>query len=180
MKEIKSLKDIRYKDYQHIVSLVNQGEEDKTIAENILTYIHNLTDEEINQLSIEEYEKALKDFSDVITETKFETFNVLKYDGVTYGLIPDFQKIKASELIDMDTLYSRGQIIELISILYRPIVGEINKTGEYRIETYKAFNTTFENLDAHHVLSVLNFFSKSFLTLKSIILSSTQMKETTI
>jgi hypothetical protein len=54
--------------------------------------------------------------------SKPELVTTVEFEGVKYGLIPDFDKdITAGELIDLDKYLELKDYSRLLSILYRPI-----------------------------------------------------------
>ena len=93
-------------------------------------------------------------------------------DGVQYGFIPNFGDITSGELIDIEDCYERQDFISLTAILYRPLIGGINKIGEYVIEDYNGYDSKFKNVSLDVVEGYMSLFTKSFLTLNHCILSS--------
>src|SRR5690606_8310234 len=81
-----------------------------------------------------------------IVQTESPLVNRFKLNGIEYGIIPNFSKIKAGELIDLDNLFANDDIVGLMSILYRPIKksqwNPFNILGQkrYEIESYKEPN----------------------------------------
>lgn len=74
--------------------------------------------------------------------SKSELHQKFEFEGVKYGLIPDFDKnITAGELIDLDKYLEIKDYPRLLSILYRPITKE--EAGLYQIEPYSATHTKF-------------------------------------
>jgi hypothetical protein len=60
-----------------------------------------------------------------ILSSKPELVTTVEFEGVKYGLIPDFDKdITAGELIDLDKYLELKDYSRLLSILYRPIIKE--------------------------------------------------------
>jgi hypothetical protein len=89
---------------------------------------------------------------------KPELVTTVEFEGVKYGLIPDFDKdITAGELIDLDKYLELKDYSRLLSILYRPIIKE--ERGLYQIEPYESTHTKFLQVSYNLLVSVLSFLS---------------------
>jgi len=171
IKEINSLREIRYSDLQNFRDLIDlsaeQPNQEEFLSYTILRIFYDISTEEARQLDPAKFESLISSLGVALQEEiKFE--NLIFMKGITYGLIPDFSKITAGELIDMDALLKNNDIIQLMSILYRPVIGSVNDRGEYRIEDYSEYDYKFENIDAYIVESAMSFFTRSFHQLKQI------------
>lgn len=169
IKEINSLREIRYSDLKSFRDLIDlsaeQPNQEEFLSYSILRIFYDISTEDARQLDPSKFESLISAVGLALQEEiKFE--NLIFMKGVTYGLIPDFSKITAGELIDMDALLKNNDIIQLMSILYRPIIGTVNEKGEYRIEDYVEYDYRFENIDAYIVESAMSFFTRSFHQLK--------------
>lgn len=176
--EYNSLRDIKYSDllkFQEIVKL-NDGESEVFLAYKLLNIFYGIDKETARNLSPEQFDLLCSKIFTVLNEN-VSLQNIIIMDGIEYGLIPNFSKITTGELIDLDDLLSNQKFIEIFSVLYRPIIGEINKRGEYRIEEYKGYDNKFKDIDAFTALGCLGFFMKSFQILNQIILSSSVQKK---
>ena len=171
IKPITSMREIRYSDLKSFRDLVDLSEgqenQEEFLAYNILDIFYGIKREDAKDLTIEKYNELLHYLGEALKE-KPDLDNIIIMDGITYGLIPNFSKIKAGELIDMDALLSSNDLIQLMSVLYRPVIGEVNKKGEYLIEPYSEYDYRFEDIDAYSVESAMGFFLESFLNLKKI------------
>lgn len=177
--DIQSLMDIKYKDFKKFQDILGlqDGDSDEFIMYKMVDIFYGIKKDDARKLTPEQFELLVGKVTTAIAQpTKLTT--TFKYNGVTYGLIPNFEKITAGELIDLDTLFKEKNLIQLMSILYRPIVGEINNRGEYRIEEYKGFTNVFEDIPAYYVEGVLSFFFKSFQILSQRILTSMANQKT--
>jgi hypothetical protein len=76
---------------------------------------------------------------------------------VKYGLIPDFDKDTAGELIDLDKYLELKDYSRLLSILYRPITKE--ERGLYQIEPYESTHTKFLQVSYNILLGFIFFLS---------------------
>lgn len=178
VKKINSLADVKYsqlKQFEEMIDFSEDQENKETFLNyKILQIFYGIKKADAKLLTIEQFELLISDLMLAI-ETHVSTIkNVLILDGKQYGLIPNFNKITAGELIDLDNLYREGDFIGVLSILFRPIIGEINKLGEYQIEPYNEYDDKFKDIDAATAISIKDFFLVSFLQLNQCILSSTQ------
>ena len=168
---ITSLKQIKYRDYQEFEKFLKNYEGDVTkIDESIIQFytlslFYKLSSKQQRQLTIEEIDYLVEGVYLALQE-ELTLNNVLIKDGQIYGLIPNFEKVKSGELIELDNLLLDNNWIALMSVLYRPVIGGrkgINKRGEYLIEPYDEYSETlFEDVTAYDVLAVRDFFTKSF------------------
>jgi hypothetical protein len=171
---ITSLRNIKYKDYKEFENFLKEYKDDITQLDEsisqfyILTLFYKMSTKEQKQLSLEEIEYLLEGVHVAFNEP-LKLNNILIKDGEIYGLIPNFEKVKSGELMEMDILFTDDNWIALMSVLYRPVIGGkkgVNKRGEYLIEPYDEYSETlFEDVSAYDVLAVRDFFIKSFLQL---------------
>lgn len=171
IKEINSLREIRYADLQSFRDLIElsaeQPNQEEFLSYTILRIFYDINTEEARQLEPSKFDSLISAVGIALQEEiKFE--NIILMKGITYGLIPDFSKITAGELIDMDALLAEKDMIQLMSILYRPVIGGVNEKGEYRIQDYEGYDYRFENIDAYIVESAISFFTRSWHQLNQI------------
>jgi len=173
IKDIKSLKDIKYTDFVKFRELVQSSEDidEEVLSYKILNIFYGIKVKEARALKLEQFELLISKVHNALQE-ETTLHNIIIMDGVEYGLIPNFGKASTGELIDMEACFKENKIIELLSILYRPIVGEINKRGEYRIAPYEGHDRKFKDISAFDVEGVMNFFMKSYQILSHYIHSS--------
>lgn len=174
MKKIKlvnSMRDVKFTDLKNFRDLIELSEgqpnQEEYLSYSILKIFYDISREDARKLDPKDFEEAINAVANALTE-EIVLQNIVCMKGVTYGLIPNFSKITAGELIDMDALLADKDIIQLMSILYRPIIGEVNSKGEYRIVDYEEYDYRFENIDAFTVEGALAFFTKSLGHLKTI------------
>ena len=172
MIQIKSLKDISFKKYQEFHKLKDDIAEDD-LPYFVISHFYGLTKDEIGNLSIEKYEELLLDLMTALSE-EVPFHNVINYEGALYGFIPKFDEIKTNVLLDLESLHKEGDYERMMSIVYRPVIGGVNKRGEYDIEEYKGYNDTFVGISAFHIETWLQLFTKSYLILKDLTLTSSQ------
>lgn len=172
---IKSLKDIKYSDlakFREIVNLSNdEGDTETFLRYKILSIFYGIKQDKARQLQPEVFERCIHDVLVAIQDKPILNQQIIIEDTI-YGLIPNFGKVSAGELIDLDNLYLENDLPAIMSILYRPIVGKINNKGEYIIEEYQGYNDKFKDISAYYVEGVLGFFYRSFQILNHCIPSS--------
>ena len=178
VKKIDSLRDISYNQFLQFNELVALAETLDESKDSFLTYkllklFYDLPKETVKRFTIEQTEELLGNVFKIFDDSP-TLQNIVIMDGKEYGLIPNFSKITGGELIDLEDLFKNDKWIEIFSILYRPIVGEINDRGEYRIEEYEEYDDRFKNIDAYTAIACKNFFYKSFQILKQHTLTSTE------
>lgn len=177
VKDIKSMRDYSYNTFKGFMEVSNIiTDNDIELGYKILDMFYGIKRKDAKLLSIEQYELLIKKVSDTFND-EIKLQNIIIMDGVQYGFIPKFDDITAGELIDLDSLLLEDKWIEIFSILYRPIVGEINRNGEYRIVEYTEYDDRFKDIDAYTAIAVKNFFYKSCQILNQHILISTLNKK---
>ena len=172
MNRIERLEDIKFRDLIKFNEYLKMAEDDISVMSyQILRIFYSIDKTDAMKLSPDEFDSLVGSVISVINQDG-EFKNILEMNGVKYGFIPKFEEIKAGELIDMDALLVEERYIELMSILFRPIIGDINKSGQYRIEEYKGYDDRFSEIDASVVTGILSFFLKSYQILKQVSLTS--------
>lgn len=155
---------ITYNQFKKFEALMELGDSNpEATSMRMIEIFTNRSKEEVRQLSIEELDKILLSINEQLSikpslQIRFE------YEGEQYGLIPNFSRITTGELIDLDTLLADKDFEGITSILYRKITSE-NKLG-YTVEPYEGKIRQFKELPYETVLGVLDFFTRSFQTLK--------------
>ncbi len=176
MEKIKALKlkEIPYRRYEKLQKFVSENLDEDILSVGMLSIYYDITQQRVRELSLEEIDVMLQHITVEIGKgSRFN--NIIQLNGVTYGFIPNFQKITAGELIDLDTLLAADDWVTIFSILYRPLKGKIDKWGNYEIQPYGEFNSTlFEDVSAADVIGCKDFFLKSYQNLNLYSVLSTQ------
>ena len=170
MKKIKTIEDIRYKDFKQVQDIMLNI--DKATTEELVTAFKTLY--HVDDITDYRWEEISAKLNLVISllSTEFELVTKLESDGIKYGFVPNFSEITTGELIDLDSLLEQKNFEGIASILYRPIIKE-DKKGRYLIEEYKGYDDTiFENAPINFYLGFINFFYKSYQILKNPSLTS--------
>lgn len=180
LKDYKTKTDIKYSDFIQFKALVPEGTKPEEVDVEFLTMrvltifygikpkdSRNLKQSQVTMLT----EKVMKAINGPVSQLS----KTIEMNGKIYGLIPNFKDITLGELIDMDKMYELERYAELTSILYRPIIGEINKHGEYEIEPYQGAHKEFSEITVDIVEGYMDFFVKSFNLLSKTILTSMEV-----
>lgn len=166
VKDYQTKADIKYSDFEQLTkSLEGQNLEDidpNFLTMRILKIFYNISPTEARKLKQEQVDLLVGKIGLILNQPKSELKTIIEMNGKQYGLIPKFVDITAGELIDLDELYREKNFIGLTSILYRPIIGNINKIGEYQIEEYTGYNDKFKNISLDIVEGYMSFFTKSY------------------
>lgn len=117
----------------------------------------------ISRLKQSEIDSILSHLKPLLSHNP-ELYTTFTFNGVKYGLIPNFSKdLLAGEFIDLDVYTEQKSWLEVMSILYRPITFE--RKGQYLIEPYTATHANFKDLPFHYFVGVLDFFLNLLNTL---------------
>lgn len=163
--------DIPYTDY---ISFKTALRDDLTVDElyDLLSKLYKVDKSVFDDFTPENLNDLTSKLFDII-QSDTPLVNRFRMNGKDYGLIPNFSKITAGELIDMDNLFANDDITSLMSILYRPIEKyQWNPFGifgqkRYIIEKYKEPDFEgFRNVPLHIVDGALSFFLSSCQTLR--------------
>lgn len=169
--DYKHKSDITYRDYKifqdEMIKMKDVEEDSQKLIYIILKTFYSINMRTANELNASQVSLLVEKVNRAISEPVNEFKPIIKYQGKLYGFI-DFEKMSYGELVDIDNTYKRNDMISLMRILYRPIVGEINKLGQYTIEKYQAINDDrFDNISFDIVESIIDFFQRSYLILKN-------------
>lgn len=174
-------KDIKYRDFKKLENFISEEGFDMTNRNNlellnrlVLKTFYGLDTKTIRLLKLEQIELLVSAITNVLNEPAPELKIHITYKDKLYGLIPDFSKVTYGTLIDLDDRYKEKDIISIMSILYRPIKGKINRLGQYDIEDYMGYNNTFEDITIDITESVMGFFVQSYQQLNFFTPQSTQ------
>jgi hypothetical protein len=178
-KEYKSKSDVLYRDFVEFRRSIPENAEDidlNFLSMRILKVFYGIDLKDARKLKEAESTVLLENINKALGEPVNEFKNIIVMGGVQYGFIPNFQEITTGELIDLDATLANEDFISLTSILFRPIVGEINKLGQYRIEPYNGYDDKFKDVSLDIVEGYMSLFTKSFHHLKPLIKESTTQK----
>lgn len=179
LKDYKTKADMLFKDFDEFQGLIKEGNEVDVefLERRILKIFYGIDLKTMRKLSLPQIEVLIKKINDVLTLPQSKRLNIIEMDGVQYGFIPDFDKCTAGELIDMDDCFTNKDFISLTSILYRPLIGSINKKGEYKITEYEGYDKRFDKVNLEVVEGYMSFFLSSFQQLNQLMNSSTNQEK---
>lgn len=180
LKDYRTKEDILYIDYIKLQDSIMGLEGELTqldvdfINKMCLTIFYTIDSKFMRKLTFEQIEDLVSRINNIISLPKSSHQMLFEMDGKTYGFIPNFSQITSGELIDMDDCLKNNNIIELTSILYREVIGKVNKKGEYKIKKYEGFDRKFEKVSLNIVEGYMELFTQSYLLLKNYIPTSIQ------
>jgi len=133
MKEIKIDIPVEFtiEHYQKLGQFEHLSEVEKIIR--IISAISNYDEEFIRTWDISSLQKVYLDIHTKITTTEARFLPVFEFEGVQYGLQP-ISKMNAGEYIDLEKQLQDSNVLDVISILYRPIVKDRFKSVEWKIK----------------------------------------------
>ena len=159
--------DLKYSKYKTFQASLSEDIELSRLYQ-ILADLYEVDVTDFEDITPEQLELITSKLHRIVTE-EAPLISRFKIKNKEYGLIPNFSKIKAGELIDLDTLFAKDDIIGLISILYRPIkkkqFNPFNLFGQtrYTIEKYKEpQHDVFNEVPLAITQGALSFFLQSY------------------
>lgn len=172
MRKIEKLGDLTISDYLFMTSLSGDG---KVVRRRLVDYF------ELGDCDADLSAKYLNNINNILESiSEDESYLTLKfkYEGVEYGFEPNLRDIKTSVWLDIDI---NDDPVELMSILYRPIVKKFNWWSKktYAIEKYKGSHGKFKDLPLDIYIGCTFFFlnlRKTLLELLNIYTLQTQME----
>lgn len=201
MKEIKITipEELTISQYEQLGQYEHLSEIQKIIR--IISVISGYEEEEIEKWDLQSLNSIYTDLLQAINNIEPRFIPVFEFKGVKYGIQP-FSKMSGGEYISIENKLKDGKILDVISILYRPITK--NKLGslkwelkstikylqgkaenlfkyynieEYDTETVEWRKDIFQELPVSIALGAYTFFLTVGLQLSSSILHSSQQME---
>lgn len=170
VKDYQTKADMRYADFSEFVKAIPEVADewnDAFLTMRILKIFYNINPKDGRNLKQEQTDLLLDKVQHVLNLPKSEFRNVIEMGDKLYGFIPNFSKITTGELIDIEDRFRESDFISLTSILYRPIIGEIDRLGQYEIEPYDGYDNKFKDVSLDIVEGYLDFFQKSYQQLSN-------------
>ncbi len=165
----------------------------------IISAISGFEEEEIKTWDLKSINTIYNDLHKRIIDTVPIFLPVFEFEGINYGIQP-VSKMSASEYIDLESRLQTGNLLEVISIIYRPIVShkfeslewklrngikylqgktenlfKYYKLEEYDVEKREWRKDIFKNLPVNIALGAYNFFLLIEIQLSNDFLQSSQM-----
>lgn len=176
--------DVKYRDMvefkKSIPDDLNMEDMDTNfLMMRILKVFYDINPNVARQLKQEQIEILVDKIYNIIQQPEATFKNIIHVGDKPYGFIPNFQDITVGELIDLDEMLKQQDIIALTSILYRPIIGNINSKGEYQIEEYNGYDKElFKDVTWDIVEGYMGLFTRSIQELSHLIVTSSEKTDT--
>ena len=117
--------------YQKLGQFEHLSEVEKIIR--IVSAISNYDEDFIRTWDISSLQKVYIDLHEKITKTEAIFLPIFEFEGIRYGLQP-ITKMNAGEYIDLEKQLQDGNVLDVISIIYRPIVKDKFNSFEWKIK----------------------------------------------
>tara|TARA_R110000782_G_scaffold174561_1_gene265763 strand:+ start:1440 stop:2147 length:708 start_codon:yes stop_codon:yes gene_type:complete len=133
MKEIKIDIPIEFtiEHYSKLGQYEHLSEVEKIIR--IVAAISNYDEDFIRTWDISSLQKVYLDIHNKITNTEAIFLPIFEFEGVKYGLQP-ISKMIAGEYIDLEKQLQDSSVLDVISIIYRPIVKDRFNSLEWKVK----------------------------------------------
>lgn len=135
-----SLNEITIKQFFDFKKCCDASQDDNYLRLAMVSIFCDISIEDIKKISSKDYIEISNQLTEVL---KQEPIHVEKFiiNGVSFGFIPNLEKITAGEYIELDTLFKDEETyLEQMAVMYRPITGTYKNL--YHIEP-------FEDIDKH-------------------------------
>jgi len=123
------------KHYKALGSFEHLDEVEKVIQTIVATTEHS--EEDVMRWSMQDMLNVHKGIEGILEEVKTEFYPVFHFAGITYGFQP-MSKMSVGEWMDLDRRLEDpiGNLEEIVSILYRPVVKNNFEGLEWKIKDY--------------------------------------------
>jgi hypothetical protein len=122
--------------YQKLGQFEHLTEVEKIIR--IVSAISNYDEEFIRTWDITSLQKVYLDIHNKIINTEAIFLPIFEFEGIKYGLQP-ISKMRAGEYIDLEKHMQNASVLDVISIIYRPIVKDKFNSLEWKIRNNLKF-----------------------------------------
>ena len=148
--------DVKLKNYQDYIKALKpyEGSEvyQQVLIEKAINHFCELSTEQLNRLPMENYQ-GLISYMNELHEQGPTLSLVKKFEigDTKYGFIPSLDHMTYGEYLDLSTYFQDmwPNMPTIMSILYRPIVEELNET--YSIQPYSGTSEDLEELFANKI-----------------------------
>lgn len=111
--------DLTIDHYLKLGQFDNLREIEKVVR--IISSISGYTEDEIKTWDIKSIGKIHNDIQITLNNIEPVFLPIFQFKGITYGMQP-LNKMTAAEFIDLEARLEKGNILEVMSIIYRPII----------------------------------------------------------
>jgi len=168
-----TLSEITLKQYQDFILLDKEMEEDaylmaiaKIFVRGDLVHIEKLPLKKLNEI--------FETITNLFATEKNKFTNIIKIDGVEYGLVPNLDELSIGEVADIEEYFKQGyekNLHNILAILFRPITQKFGKL--YNIETYNGTQERPALFQEHFPCDILQGVLVFFSTLENDFLNHT-------
>lgn len=168
-----TLSEITLKQYQDFILLDKEMEEDaylmaisKIFVRGDLVHIEKLPLKKLNEI--------FETITNLFATEKNKFTNIIKIDGVEYGLVPNLDELSIGEVADIEEYFKQGyekNLHNILAILFRPITQKFGKL--YNIETYNGTQERPAIFQEHFPCNILQGVLVFFSTLENDFLNHT-------
>jgi hypothetical protein len=116
--------------YQNLGQFEHLSEIEKIIR--IVSSISSYDEDFIRTWDISSLQQIYLDVHNKIVNTEAVFLPIFEFEGIRYGLQP-ISKMSAGEYIDLEAQLQGGNVLDVISIIYRPIVEDKFDSFEWKI-----------------------------------------------
>jgi len=130
------LSDIKLSQYQKFLRTTKDSEDDNFIARQMVAIFCDIPDKVVDQIIAKDFESIVNQIGNALNQSP-EFKEVITYEGVKYGFIPNLDEITVAEKADLDTYFKDVQTMDkAMGVLYREI--DIQTKRGYLIQDYNA------------------------------------------
>lgn len=152
MKEIKVNipTDFTIEHYQKLGQFEHLSEFEKIIR--IISAVSGHEEDFIKSWDLSSINKIYNDLQDKITNVQHVFLPIFEFKGIEYGIQP-VSKMTGAEYIDLESRLKTGDILEVVSILYRPIVSHKFDSMQWKLRNgIKHIQGKAENLFKYYTV----------------------------
>ena len=130
-----NLNDIKTSNYLKFIKVTKGLEDELTIKKYMVGIFCDIPDSVVNAMTKTSFEDCYNHINELLKQTEFDLQRIVKYNGKSYGFIPNLDEITVGEMADLSMyLKDESKLSNAMGVLYRPIT---SKQGErYNIEDY--------------------------------------------
>lgn len=114
----------QFRRYQKVVS--DNPDDDTFVCINMVSIFCNISVADVMKIPYQDFAEIVETIARTLDEDS-DFVRTFKMNGVSYGFIPNFEKITLDEQASIDTCLSDDSLTEtMLSIMYRPITKKAN------------------------------------------------------
>lgn len=140
-----NLGDIRLTQYQKFLRVTENLEDSELINRYAVAIFCNISDDVVRSMTSQTYRDILDQIKKVLESISDELplKRIIKYQGSSYGFIPNLDKLTVGEMADIDSMIHDWQKMDkVMAILYRRL--EHKQGDKYLIEKYNNLGVSLD------------------------------------